>query len=233
VCRWEGGFCAVDAAGECEGVAVVGAWLDVVAVHAYGGRAEEADSFGVGYRGDLYESHIRVDPCFGGDPLDKLAGCVVVRAAWEVENFNGRSGHGSRVAAGCDYGTVIDELRAAAEALNRGDPGPFASLFAEDSEWRGVPHGLLWWKRTPVWHGPDEAREVLAFQIEKRGERRIEVQPEFTQVGEDKIIGSSQWMGADGVRQERFQVLTLRDGKIVDMQGCASRRAAERFARRS
>ena len=70
------------------------------------------------------------------------------------------------------------------------------------------------------------------FQIEKRGERRIEVQPEFTQVGDNKIIGSTQWMGGDGVRHERFQVLTLRDGKIVDMQGCASRRAAERFARR-
>jgi hypothetical protein len=45
---------------------------------------------------------------------------------------------------------VIEELRAAAEAFNRGDPGPFASLFAEESEWRGVPHGFLWWKRTPV-----------------------------------------------------------------------------------
>jgi len=71
----------------------------------------------------------------------------------------------------------------------------------------------------------------LASQIEKRGERRIEVQPEFTQVG-DKIIGSTRWPDADGVPHERFQVLTLRDGKIVDMQGCASRRAAERFARR-
>jgi hypothetical protein len=37
-------------------------------------------------------------------------------------------------------------------------------------------------------------------------------------------------MGADGIRHERYQVLTLRDGKIIDMQGCASRRAAERFA---
>jgi hypothetical protein len=70
------------------------------------------------------------------------------------------------------------------------------------------------------------------FKIEKRGERRIEVQPSFTQVGNNKLIGSTQWMGADGGRHERFQVLTLRDGKIVDMQGCASRRAAERFARR-
>jgi hypothetical protein len=72
----------------------------------------------------------------------------------------------------------------------------------------------------------------LTFQIKKRGERRIEVQPSFTQVSDNKLIGSTQWMGADGVRHERFQVLTLRDGKIVDMQGCASRRAAERFAHR-
>ncbi len=43
---------------------------------------------------------------------------------------------------------VIDELRAAANALNRGDPDPLASLFAEDAQWRGVSHGHLWWKRT-------------------------------------------------------------------------------------
>jgi hypothetical protein len=73
----------------------------------------------------------------------------------------------------------------------------------------------------------------LAFQIQKRGERRMDVRPEFTQVGEDRIIGSTRWTGADGVRHERFQVLTLRDGKIADMQGFASRRAAERFARRA
>lgn len=56
--------------------------------------------------------------------------------------------------------------------------------------------------------------------------------PEFTQVGDNKIIGSTQWMGADGTRHERYQVLTLRGGKIIDMQGCASRREAERFAHR-
>jgi len=48
-----------------------------------------------------------------------------------------------------DNGLVLDELRTAAEALNEGDPGPFASLFAPDAEWRGVSHGRLWWKRTP------------------------------------------------------------------------------------
>jgi hypothetical protein len=73
----------------------------------------------------------------------------------------------------------------------------------------------------------------LTFQIRKRGERRIEVRPEFTLVDDDVIIGSTQWLGEDGRRQERFQVLTVSDGKIVDMQGCASRRQAERFARRT
>ena len=129
---------------------VVGSWLDVVAVDAHAGRAEETDPFRVRDRGDFYESQLRVDSCFGCDSLDKLAGCVVVRAARDGEKLNGRGGHGSRVAAWCDTGTVIEELRAAAEALNRGDPGPFASLFAEESEWRGVSHGFLWWKRTPV-----------------------------------------------------------------------------------
>ena len=71
----------------------------------------------------------------------------------------------------------------------------------------------------------------MRFQIQKRGAGQVEVQPEFTQVG-DKIIGSTVWLGAEGQRRERYQVLTLRGGKIVDLQGCASRREAERFARR-
>jgi hypothetical protein len=71
----------------------------------------------------------------------------------------------------------------------------------------------------------------LAFQLEKWGQR-IEVQPEFTWVGDDTIIGSTIWVGDGGKRAERFQVLTIRDGKIADLQGFASRRQAERFAKR-
>lgn len=44
---------------------------------------------------------------------------------------------------------MIDRLRAAAAALEEGDPQPFASLLAEDAEWRGISHGHLWWKQTP------------------------------------------------------------------------------------
>lgn len=72
----------------------------------------------------------------------------------------------------------------------------------------------------------------MSFQLRKGGERRVEVQPEFSRVGEDTIIGSTRWLAADGRRGERYQVLTVRDGKIVDMQGFATRRQAERFARR-
>jgi hypothetical protein len=72
----------------------------------------------------------------------------------------------------------------------------------------------------------------LTLQIRKRGDRRIDVRPEFTRVGDDVIIGSTQWVSESGARQERFQVLTLREGKIVDMQGCPTRRQAERFAHR-
>jgi hypothetical protein len=70
----------------------------------------------------------------------------------------------------------------------------------------------------------------LRLQTRKRGPRRG--QPEFTQVADDTIIGSTVWAAEDGRRVERFQVITVRDGKIVDLQGCASLRAAERFARR-
>ncbi len=127
---------------------------------------------------------------------------------------------------------MIEELRAAADALNQGDPQPFAALMADDSEWRGIAHGHLWWKHTPACHGPTEAREVMEFQIKKRGDNRLQVKPDFTQVDENTIIGSSEWMGTDGRRQVRYQVLRFRDGKIVDMQGCSSRSEAERFARR-
>jgi len=55
----------------------------------------------------------------------------------------------------------------------------------------------------------------------------------LTQIAEDKVIGSAHWMGADGVPTESSPVvITFRDGKIRDMQECASRREAEQYASR-
>ena len=58
------------------------------------------------------------------------------------------------------------------------------------------------------------------------------MEPEFTQIAADKIIGSTSWLDERGKRTERFQVITFRDGKITDLQGCSSRREAERFGRK-
>ena len=71
----------------------------------------------------------------------------------------------------------------------------------------------------------------MQFQIDKRGGRAPSIQPEFSVVADDRIIGSTVWLDENGTRVERYQVLTIRDGKIVDVQGCETRRQAERFAR--
>jgi ketosteroid isomerase-like protein len=44
---------------------------------------------------------------------------------------------------------VIDEMRAAVDAFNKGDVEPFVALIAENSEWRGITRGHLWWKHAP------------------------------------------------------------------------------------
>lgn len=44
---------------------------------------------------------------------------------------------------------VIEELRAAVDALNDGDIEPFVALIDENSEWRGITCGHLWWKHAP------------------------------------------------------------------------------------
>ena len=44
---------------------------------------------------------------------------------------------------------LIEQLRAAGDALRRGDPEPFVALLDPELEWRGIPYGHLWWKQTP------------------------------------------------------------------------------------
>jgi hypothetical protein len=55
----------------------------------------------------------------------------------------------------------------------------------------------------------------------------------IARVGDDKVIGTAQLRDGDGkVRGRNPVVITFRDGKIVDIQGCATRVEAEQFARR-
>jgi hypothetical protein len=73
----------------------------------------------------------------------------------------------------------------------------------------------------------------LQGQIDDRGLHDFTMRPQLTAIGDDKVIGSSQWLDAEGRRHERFHVLTIRDGKIADMQVCGSWRQAKRFAKRA
>jgi hypothetical protein len=72
----------------------------------------------------------------------------------------------------------------------------------------------------------------LQSAVRARRGRGLEIRPDFTLVGEDTVIGSTRWLDPDGETHERFQVIRIRDDKIADMQGCRSRREAERVARR-
>lgn len=69
-------------------------------------------------------------------------------------------------------------------------------------------------------------------QIQEYGTGRFVFEPSFTEVG-DKLIGRTAWTDTEGARQERLAVLTIRDGKIADMQVCGSWRQAKRFANRA
>lgn len=72
----------------------------------------------------------------------------------------------------------------------------------------------------------------MRYGIEAREGNPFVGEPTLTQLGDDTVIGSWTAPAADGTEREMFQVLTFRDGKIVDMQDCSSRADAERFARR-
>jgi ketosteroid isomerase-like protein len=133
---------------------------------------------------------------------------------------------------------ILPGLREALEAMNRGDVEPAVALLDPDVDWRGRPRGHLWWRQAPSCHGPEQARRNLQLQVDK-GQARPGVKEfaleQVAQVGDCVVVGGC-WTMADGSREVagRFsQVLRVRGGLIVDIQGCTSRRAAMTYARRA
>jgi hypothetical protein len=43
----------------------------------------------------------------------------------------------------------VEQLRAAYESLNGGNPDPLAGLFTPTAVWRGVERGPFWWRKAP------------------------------------------------------------------------------------
>ena len=132
---------------------------------------------------------------------------------------------------------ILPGLSAALQAMNRGDVEPAVALLDPDVDWRGRSQGHLWWRHTPSCHGRDQARENFELQVVKGKARpgvRAFTLEQVDQVGDRVVIGG-RWQMADGGEQEAgrfYQVLTVRDGLVVDIQGCGSLRAAQRYARR-
>ena len=133
---------------------------------------------------------------------------------------------------------ILPGLSDALAAMNRGDVEPAVALLDPDVDWRARPQGHLWWRHTPSCHGPDEARTNLARQVDKSqagpGVKRFALE-QVAQVGECVVVAGT-WTTADGSRDDTgrfYQVLRVRDGLIVDIQGCSSRRAAMAYARRA
>ncbi len=118
--------------------------------------------------------------------------------------------------------------------MNRGNVEPAVALLETDVDWRGRPNGHLWWKQAPRCHGPDDARENFELQVvngrARPGTKTFTLE-KVDQVG-DRLVVGGHWTMEDGPRETAdrfFQVMTVCDGRIVDMQGCTSRRAALRL----
>jgi ketosteroid isomerase-like protein len=126
----------------------------------------------------------------------------------------------------------VERLQAAAEAYNRGDVEPLVALLDEDVDWRAPRRGFLWRRYTPRCHGPEEARANFELRLKKASLRPGYAGVRLDEVREagDRIMLGATWEtedGASGETAERFfQVVTMRDGKIIDIQGCKSRRDA-------
>jgi ketosteroid isomerase-like protein len=126
----------------------------------------------------------------------------------------------------------VERIEAAAEAYSRGDLEPLVTLLDDEVDWRAPTRGHLWRKHTPRCHGPEEARANFEIALKKASLR-----PGFTglelneihQSGDRIMVGATPKTGhGTGGRGEEgfFQVLTMRGGKIVDIQGCRNRREA-------
>ena len=116
------------------------------------------------------------------------------------------------------------------EALHHRNVDPFVALIDKNSERRGSADGRLWRRQLPIWSGPDEAGEVLQFQIHERGDWSPPIAPTFTQIG-NKILASALWPIQRHHRSAHYIIFTIHDLKIGGMQTFPSCRAAADFAR--
>jgi ketosteroid isomerase-like protein len=121
----------------------------------------------------------------------------------------------------------VERLERAAEAYNRGDVEPLVALLDEAVDWHGRTRGHLWWKHRLRCHGPEEARANFELRLRKAALRPGYAGVRLDDVREegDRIMVGATWETDEGklseLAEQFFQVFTLRDGMIIDIQPSA------------
>ncbi len=117
------------------------------------------------------------------------------------------------------------ELRRTWEAVAQGDLAPLEAILAPDAKWRAVEDG--------PWNCENRARilEVMRRNLAKGLTGSIE---EVLELGERVIVAfrpehhdAGRWPLDEGIR---YVVLTMRDGIVTEMKGCADRKTALAYA---
>ena len=118
----------------------------------------------------------------------------------------------------------IEVVRRAWEAMTEGGPEVLGEVLAPDARWYGVEDGQLCDGRKAI-------VDVMSRNLAGRLRGRIE---ETIQEGSRVIVAFRPERPAqvDRPLQEgiAYMVVTIRDGHIVEMRGCADRSAAASYA---
>jgi hypothetical protein len=89
-----------------------------------------------------------------------------------------------------------ERVQEAYTAATGGVIEPLVALFDPDFDWEGVEHGLLWWRHLSY-------VDVSAEVVDGRG---------------PKVVVNLRWHVADDPEEhELYEVLTLRQGKITEL----------------
>ena len=117
----------------------------------------------------------------------------------------------------------VVRLRAAYEAMRSGDVTPLAELMDEKIRWIGSERPG---EPRPECNGREEASTVLKHALGRMPARDIET----IAIAGDRILAVANWkedQGPQGVSRV-YNLLTMRDGRIVKMEDFFDRAAAER-----
>ncbi len=117
----------------------------------------------------------------------------------------------------------VVRLRAAYDAMRSGDASPLAQLMDEKIRWIG---DASLGDPPPECNGREEAQAMLNRAVERMPARDMQ----SVAIAGDRILAVAHWhegQGPPGV-DNVYNLLTMRDGRIVRMEDFFDRAAAER-----